>query len=196
MLKSFLKYLASILVFVFLSLLVYRTILINEIPAAQKVIPFQVSDDEIPVLKRPGTKSVRIVGPPQTVLKFQLDFKRRPQKLDWNYLQRIDKKTEIFLQGRVETDGNFIIEKLQDRGHPKAGLYIREVLNTWKFYPYKIGAISYYFNVPTRMERMKMQIDLTGLSKNPKYLGPNNLIKNGLLYYVEGIGRKNVMIMN
>jgi len=196
MLKSFVKYLSSLLTFVFLSLLVYRTISINEIPAAQKVIPFQVSDDEIPVLKRPGIKSIRIVGPPQTVLKFQLDFKRRPQKLDWNYLQRIDKKAEILVQGTVDPGGNLIIEKLQDRGHPKAGLYIREVLNSWKFSPYKIGAISYYFNVPTRMERMKMQIDLTGLSKNPKYLGPNKLIKNGLLYYIEGIGRNNVMIRN
>jgi len=64
MLKSFLKYLSFIIVFILLSLLVYRTVLINEIPAAQKVIPFQVSDDEIPVLKRPGTKSIRIVGPP------------------------------------------------------------------------------------------------------------------------------------
>ena len=107
MLKSFFKYLSSILVFICLALLVYRTVLINEIPAAEKTIPFQVSDDEIPVLKRPGTKSIRIVGPIQTILKFQLDFKRRPQQLDWNYLQRIDKKAEIFVQGSVDADGNF-----------------------------------------------------------------------------------------
>ncbi len=196
MLRSFLKYFSSMLVFVCLALSVYRTILVNEIPAAQKIIPFQVNDDQIPVLKRPGTKSIRIVGPIQTVLKFQLDFRRRPQQLDWNYLQRIDKKAEIFVQGTVQPNGNFFIEKLQDRGHPKAGSYIRKVLNSWKFSPYKIGAINYYFNVPTRMERMKMQLDLTGLSKNPKYLGPNSLIKNGLLYYVEGISRNNVMIVN
>ena len=196
MLKSFLKYFSSIIVFTCLALLVYRTVQINEIPAAERTIPFQVSDDEIPVLKRPGTKSIRIVGPIQTILKFQLDFKNRPQQLDWNYLQRIDRKAEIFVQGTIDASGNFIIQKLNDRGHPKAGSYIRKILNSWKFSPYKTGAINYYFNVPTRMERMKMQIDLTELSKNPKYLGPNKLIKNGLLYYVEGIGRNNVMIMN
>lgn len=168
----------------------------NGIPAAQKIIPFQMSEEEIPIPRRPGTKSIKIVAPPKIVLKFQLDFRRLPLPLDWNYLQRIDKKAEVFVQGTVDPRGNFIIDKIQDGGHPHAGLYIKQVLNSWKFVPFKTGVMSYYFNVPSRMERMKMQIDLTGLQKNPKHIRPNHLIKNGLLYYVEGISRRNILIAN
>lgn len=160
------------------------------------MIPYQMHDEEIPVLRRPGTKSVRIVGPPQVLLKFGLNFKRHPKALDWNHLQNIDTRAEVLVQGLIDLKGNFSIEQLQDRGHPKAGLYIKRILDSWSFSPYKHGPIRYYFNVPSRMERMKMQIDVSGLSNNPRYMAANYRLKNGLLYHVKGISRKNIMVSN
>lgn len=179
-----------------LALFAYREVNMLQIPPMQKSIPDLVMEEQPPVPKRPGTQSIRIVGPPLKVLKFQLDFKRNPQPLDWNYLEQTDKKADVTVDGHIDQEGNLVIERIFDKGHPRAGRYIQKILNTWKFVQYKTGPIKYYFNVPTKIEHMKVQIDVRGLQKNLKYANKNDQIKDGLLYYFQGITKKNVMIIN
>ena len=100
------------------------------------------------------------------------------------------------IEGRIDTRGNFRVTKLRDRGHPEAGQYLKRVLQTWSFVPYKQGVIKYYFNLPTRLENMKIQIDLRRLEKNFDYIGPNDVLKNGMLCFVEGISGKSIMLRN
>lgn len=179
-----------------LTLIIYRSILISQIPVEQKNIPFLASQEEIPVPRRPGTQSIKIIGPPLKILKFQLDFKQNPLALDWNYLETIDKSADVLIEGHVDANGNFFINRVKDRGHPEAGRYIKKVLDSWKFVQYKMGPIQYYFNVPSRMENMKVQIDLRKLKKNPRYVSPMDLLKDGMVYYIAGLERKNVMMVN
>ncbi len=196
MIKKILKYLFYSAVITISVILLYRQIQIKKIPAAQKSIPQQIDTEKIPTPKRPGTRSIRIVGPPIKVLKFQLDFKRNPIPLDWHYLERLDKNADVMVAGNIDKEGEFVVKRIHDKGHPKAGQYIKRILNTWNFVQYKIGKIKYYFNVPTKMEHMKVHIDLRGLKKNLKYVKRKNNIKNGMIYYFEGIDRNNIMIIN
>jgi hypothetical protein len=177
-------------------LMIYRQIRIESIPAAQKSIPHKINLEEIPVPRRPGTRSIRIVGPPQKILKFELDFTFSPSPLDWKFLERTDKRADIMVEGRIDADGNFGIQRLRDRGHPKAGQYIKNVMSTWKFTQYMQGTIRYYFNVPTRMEHMKVQIDMRGLERNTKFVERRDKVEMGLIYYIEGIASNNIMIIN
>lgn len=174
----------------------YRHILIQQIPAAEKSIPQQIDRQEIPVPKRPGTKSIRIVGPPIKVLKFQLDFKHNPRPLDWQFLERTDRRADVMVEGTIDLEGNLVIQKVRDKGHPKAGEYIKKILGTWKFVQYKTGIIRYYFNVPTRMEHMKVQIDMRGLERHARFAEATDRIETGMVYYVEGINSANVMIID
>ena len=196
MFKTLAKYAFSTLSIIILSLLVYRAIIMSQIPAVQKKLPFRVIREEMPQPKRPGTRSVRIVGPPLKIIKFQIDFKRHPTPLDWSFLERIDNKADVMVHGEIDANGNFVVNKVQDKGHPKAGRYIKKVLASWKFVHYKMGIIKYYFNVPSRIEQMKVQIDLRGLEKNLKYIGPKSYVKDGMLYYIEGIDKSNIRIIN
>ncbi|MCG8608612.1 hypothetical protein MJD09_26950 [bacterium] len=177
-------------------IMIYRQIRIESIPAAQKSIPHKINLEEIPVPRRPGTQSIRIVGPPQKVLKFELDFTFSPSPLDWKFLERTDKRADIMVEGRIDADGNFGIQRVRDRGHPKAGQYIKNVMSTWKFTRYMEGTIRYYFNVPTRMEHMKVQIDMRGVVRNPKFVERRDKVEIGLIYYIEGIDSNNIMIIN
>jgi len=190
----------KVIIYVFavaaLMTLAYRQLQVLRIPHLYKVIPNPLMDEEPPPPKRPGTQSIRIVGPPLKVLKFQLDFKRNPLPLDWNYLERADKNADVTVRGHIDYDGNFIVERIFDKGHPRAGRYIQKILKTWKFVQYKTGPIKYYFNVPTKIEHMKVQIDVRGLKRNLKFAGASDQIKDGLLYFFEGINKKNVMIIN
>lgn len=196
MLKVAFKYLILFCGLSVLILVIYRNILVSRIPVEQKNIPFFASQEEIPLPRRPGTQSLKIVGPPLKILKFQLDFKQNPLALDWDYLESIDKSADVLVEGSIDASGNFFINRIKDRGHPEAGRYIKKILDSWKFVQYKVGPIQYYFNVPSRMENMKVQIDLRQLRKNPKHLSPGDLLKDGMVYYIEGLERDNVMIVN
>lgn len=181
---------------VFLAALLVRSLLLAQIPAQQKTIPVRATDEKVPVPRRPGTRSIRIVGPPLKTLKFQVDFRRNPQPLDWAYLERVDKRADIMVEGEIDALGRFRLTKVVDRGHPRAGRYIRGILSSWTFVRYKQGTIRYYFNVPTRLENMKVQIDTRDLRKNFKTVGPNDLVSDGLLFYIEGLSPRNIMLIN
>ncbi len=186
----------SLLAAVAVILLGYRQLQIIKMPAMHKIIPNPLMDEEPPIPKRPGTQSIRIVGPPLKVLKFQLDFKRNPLPLDWRYLEQTDKKADVTVSGFIDNEGSFIIERIFDKGHPRAGRYIEKTLNTWKFVQYKSGPIRYYFNVPTKVEHMKVQIDVRGLQKNLRFADASDQVKDGLLYYIDGLTKNNVMIIH
>ena len=190
-----LKYTVYAVMAAFVVLLVARQVVMRGLPNGEKVIPGKVVQEEIPVPRRPGTMGIRIVGPPLKVVHFQLDFTRNPEPLDWNFLERTDKKTDVMVEGNIDANGNFTITRIRDKGHPKAGRYIKSVLKTWKFLQYKLGTVKYYFNVPTRYEHMKVQIDLRGLRKNLKFIGPREYLKTGVLYYIDGLNRNNIMIL-
>ncbi len=194
--KKIIKVGFSVLVGIVALFLIYRQIQIESIPAAQKSIPHKISREEIPIPRRPGSKSIRLVGPPLKILKFQLDFTFSPMPLDWKFLERTDKRADVMIEGRIDVDGNFAIQKVRDRGHPKAGQYIRKVLGTWKFTQYMHGTIRYYFNIPTRMEHMKVQIDLRGMERNTKFATSRDKVTVGLIYYIEGIDIDNIMLIN
>jgi hypothetical protein len=177
------------------TLLGYRQVQIYKIPQVQKSLPEYVADEKPPPPKRPGTRSIRIVGPPLKTLKFELDLKRHPLPLDWNYLEQTDKKADVTVNGFIDLDGNLVIERVFDKGHPRAGRYIQKILSTWKFMQYKTGPIKYYFNVPTKIEHMKVQIDIRGLQRNLNFADVHDQVKDGLLYYCEGLKKNNVMII-
>ncbi|MFQ5602803.1 MAG: hypothetical protein ACE5HS_06000 [bacterium] len=194
--KYLVRYGFYFVIVLFAVLLVYRQFQISQMPAAELSIPLQIDQQEIPVPKRPGTQSIRIVGPPIQVLKFQLDFKFYPKPLDWNFLERIDRRADVMILGVIDVEGNFTITAIRDKGHPKAGQYIKSVMESWRFVQYKQGIIKYYFNVPTKMEHMKVQIDLRGLKRNLKYVDRKDKLENGMIYHFEGIDRNNIMIIN
>lgn len=189
------KVILSVLAAVSVMLLGYRQVQIMKIPQAHIIIPNPLRDEVPPLPKRPGTQSIRIVGPPLKVLKFQLDFKRNPLPLDWRYLEQTDKKADVTVSGFIDHDGNFIIKRVIDKGHPRAGRYIERTLNTWKFVQYKTGPIKFYFNVPTKIEHMKVQIDVRGLQPNLEFATAGDQVKDGLLYHIEGLTKNNVMII-
>ena len=195
MIKKIIQYLIFVSAILAIVFGIYRSAVLSQMPDVKKVIPVKLNKEEIPVLKRPGTQSIRIVGPPLKLLKFQIDFNFNPQPLDWKFLERIDKRADIMIEGSVNVNGKFAITRFRDRGHPEAGQYIKNVVESWTFMPYKKGLIKYYFNVPTRMENMKIQIDVRKLVKNFDFIGPNDYLKNGLLCYVEGIEGNNIMII-
>ncbi len=182
------------LVAILFLLVVYRQVLLSQIPQAENKIPLRLAPEKIPVPKRPGTQSVRIVGPPIKTLKFEIDFRLSPEPLDWTYLERIDKRADVAIAGTIDEQGYFLVTRLRDRGHPKAGSYIRRVVSSWKFLPYKTGPIRFYFNVPTRLENMKIQIDVSDLTRNAAMLASRAFLKNGTLCYVTGLHRQNIMI--
>jgi hypothetical protein len=196
MLKTSIKTALIIFLIGVATLATYRSLSIAQIPEAENIFPVAVSKDEVPVPRRPGTKSIRIVGPPLKILKFQVDFKRNPLPLDWRFLERIDKRADVMIDGEIDENGNFTIERMLDRGHPKAGQYIQKIMTSWKFVQYKSGKIKYYFNVPTKAERMKVQIDITDLSRNLKFVGRTDFLKDGLLYYIEGLKARNVTVIH
>jgi hypothetical protein len=196
MLKTSIKTALIIFLIGVATLAAYRSLSIAQIPEAENIFPVAVSKDEVPVPRRPGTKSIRIVGPPLKILKFQVDFKRNPLPLDWRFLERIDKRADVMIDGEIDENGNFTIERMLDRGHPKAGQYIQKIMTSWKFVQYKSGKIKYYFNVPTKAERMKVQIDITDLSRNLKFVGRTDFLKDGLLYYIEGLKARNVTVIH
>jgi|GEM_PF-1210987 len=176
-------------------LLVYRQVVLSQIPIAEKRIPVRIAPDEIPIPKRPGTQSIRIVGPPLKKIKFELDFKRNPLALDWHFLEQTDKRADIMVDGVIDEVGILTIKRVRDGGHPKAGSYVRQVVSSWRFLPYKMGSIRYYFNVPTRMENMKVQVDVSRLIRNPSHLSNRVFLKDGVLCHVEGLARDNIMII-
>ena len=194
--KKLFKYSIYIIVLVVSTLLIFRNILMSQIPDIQKTIPQPMAKEDLPIPKRPGTKSIRIIGPPLKVLKFQIDFKRHPLPLDWALLENMDKRADISVQATIDVNGNLFINRLLDKGHPKAGQYIREVLASWGYLQYKTGTIKFYFNVPTRDESRKVQIDLRGLEKNPRFVGYRDLLEDGMVYYIEGIGLNNIKMIN
>jgi len=176
-------------------LLVYRQVVLSQIPVAEKRIPVRIAPDEIPVPRRPGTQSIRIVGPPLKKVKFELDFKRNPLPLDWRFLEQIDKRADIMVDGVIDEMGILTIKRVRDGGHPRAGTYVRKVVSSWRFLPYKMGLIRYYFNVPTRMENMKVQVDVSGLERNPANYTYRMFLRDGVLCHVQGLGRNNIMII-
>lgn len=194
--KAIFKYLIYTAVFLGVSLIVARKILMSQIPVVERTIPQPMTKEKIPAPKRPGTQSIRIVGPPLKVLKFQIDFKRHPRPLDWNYLEQIDKRADVSVTATIDANGKLFIDRVIDKGHPKAGQYIKEILTSWSYLQYKTGDIKFYFNVPTRDERRKLQIDLRGLQPNRRFVGYKDLVKDGMVYYVEGIGRNNITLLN
>lgn len=196
MLKTSLKTALFMLLIGIATLATYRSLSIAQIPEAENILPVPVSKDEVPVPRRPGTRSIRIVGPPLKVLKFQIDFKRNPLPLDWRFLERIDKRADVMIEGEIDENGNFAIDRMLDRGHPKAGQYIQKIMSSWEFVQYKSGHIKYYFNVPTKAENMKVQIDITDLSRNLKFVGKTDFLKDGLLYYIEGLKARNVTVIH
>lgn len=177
-------------------MLAYRHVLLSQIPKTEKIIPVRVDREEIPVPKRPGTRSIRIVGPPLKVLKFEIDFNRNPLPIDWELLERMDRRADVMLEGAIGENGSFVITKLRDRGHPKAGQYIQTVLRSWRFTPYRTGTIRYYFNVPTRLESMKVQIDLRRMQKNFRYIGPYHHLQDGILCFVKGLDSNSIKILS
>ncbi|MFQ5708984.1 MAG: hypothetical protein ACE5HO_16115 [bacterium] len=178
-----------------LVLLIYRQILLSKIPNSEQSIPIPYRARDVLVLKRPGIRSIRIVRPIVNPLRFQVDLKRSPQPLEWAFLERTDKKADVAVAGKIDSEGNLVIKRMRDRGHPVAGQYIKKVLSSWKYVHYKMGAIQYYFNVPTIDEHTKIIIDVRGLRRNPRYTQPTDFIEDGQLFYVNGITRDNVSFL-
>lgn len=174
---------------------VYRSRALSRIPKVKKSIPVRIIEEEVPIPKRPGTQSIRITGPSLRPIKFQIDFKHNPMPLDWTYLEKIDKRADIMIEGEIGGKGGFSVSKIRDRGHPEAGKYINDILSTWRFMPYKKGTIKFYFNVPTRKENMKVQIDLRRLEKNFDYVGPNDYLTDAALCYIRGLDNWNIMLI-
>ncbi|MFQ5864172.1 MAG: hypothetical protein ACE5IW_02975 [bacterium] len=195
MMKLAIKNTIFVSAMLFFAFFMLRQILILRIPVGQKFIPTKIVREEIPIPKRPGTKSIRILAPTLKKLKFEIDFKRNPLILDWDFLEKSDKEADVRAEGIIDVAGNFTITNIYDKGHPEAGRYIKKILSTWNFVQYKMGNINYYFNVPTKKENMKVQIDLRGLSHNAKYIEKNDEIIDGLLYYIKGIDRSNVLMI-
>ncbi len=176
-------------------LLLFRQVLLSQIPVTEKRIPARIAADEIPIPRRPGSQSIRIVGPPLKSLKFEIDFKKDPMPLDWSMLEQIDKRADIRVDASIDDAGLLTITRVRDRGHPQAGRYLRSVLSTWQFRPYKMGKIRFYFNVPTHLERMKVQIDVSQMERNAAFLTDRIVVRDGVLCYVQGLQRNNIVVL-
>ncbi len=195
MLKKRFKYFIVLFFVGSLCIGMYRNSVLSGIPKIHKSIPVRILEEELPVPKRPGTQSIRITGPPLRPIKFQIDFNRNPKQLDWAYLEKIDKRADIMIEGEIGEKGSFRVLKIRDRGHPEAGKYISDILNTWSYMPYKKGTIKFYFNVPTRKENMKVQIDLRRLEKNFDFVGRNDYLTDAVLCYVQGLDNWSIMLI-
>jgi hypothetical protein len=98
----------------------------------------------------------------------------------------VDPNTDVKITGRIEDTGRLMFSTgdVLMEGHTEAGMMIQHVMRTWFYAPYKTGRIRFWFNLPSRGE--KLIIDVRGLGR--KETIPVQIpVYNGQLHYIEGI---------
>lgn len=133
-------------------------------------------------LMRPGTTSIILSGPLVRNCVFEINPAAaglRP--LDWVELTSLDRMTDVIVTATVGRDGALSITRINDRGHPEAGQYIRERLSTWVYTTCKHGIIRFWFNAGA----LQITIDATQLVVSNPAGAPVN---DGQMHFVIGGG--------
>ncbi|MFO7890258.1 MAG: hypothetical protein R6V04_07945 [bacterium] len=142
--------------------------------------------DETPLSQpiRPGIGDIIITGPERKPLLFTIDLASNSIEIDWQQLMGTDPTATITVDGYIDDNGIFYIQKLDDAGHTNVGRIISKKMTTWRYTFYKNGNIQFYFNLPSEEE--KLIIDSYDLKRNPD-IADFVPIQDGMLYYIPGL---------
>ena len=131
---------------------------------------------------RPGVQGIMIMGAKIIPPIFQIDLTKSEIPLNWRTLELIDPDTDVEVVGEIMNNGQLIISRINDKGHPSAGRLIEQALSTWIYTKYKSGPISFWFNLPSKGRRLI--IDIRGLKvRNIETI--SEIVRNGKIHLVQ-----------
>lgn len=186
MMKIVARYTLAIILGASIILYVVRALWLTTMPYSERELPFSDAPQQINIPERPGVKGILISGPRIDPMFFCIDV-RKPGlvELDWDYLMAIDPNADIKINGRIDSKGrlHFNQEDIQMEGHTEAGLMIQKALQSWMFTPVKEGEIQFWFNLPSRGNKLIIDVRQMKRKKNipdyiPVYLGQLHYIRN------------------
>lgn len=151
---------------------------------------FSGDSDRLMIPLRPGTRGVVIDLPQENPMFFGIDV-LQSEPVDWDYLHRLDPRTDVRIRGWIDLNGRLIIQNVIDVTHAGAGEYLRSILSTWRYTPLKTGEITFHFNLPS--EGAKLIVYTSGLYRNPN-VDRKLPILEARLYHVEGIESRLVLL--
>jgi hypothetical protein len=139
---------------------------------------------EIP--PRPGIQGIVVTGPVIESLSFAIDVAGGARELDWRRLNAIDSHADVRIHCIVNDQGELTFSQndVLMGGHTEAGLLIQQAIKTWTYMPYKTGVIRFWFNLPSRGN--KLEIDVSGLKRKadiPDFVP----LFDGRLHLVDGV---------
>lgn len=131
---------------------------------------------------RPGVQGIMIMGAKIIPPVFQIDLTKSEIPLNWRTLELIDPDTDVEVVGEIMKNGQLIISRINDKGHPSAGRLIEQALSTWVYTKYKSGPISFWFNLPSKGRRLIIDIRRV---KVRKIETTSEIVRNGKLHLVQ-----------
>ena len=176
---------AIVIIFV-VTPLVWRYCELKGLPKNDEHIPGIAVTHIIEIPPRPGIQGIVITGPIIVPLWFAIDLGVAPTALDWGNLKTTDPGADVKIRARIKGGKiEFDREKgdIKDTGHPRASSIIERAMRTWGYKRYKEGEIRFWFHLGAEGE--KLIIDLHGLRPTKDY--ENRPVKDGLVYYINGI---------
>jgi hypothetical protein len=172
----------------------WRTYLLWKLPSDYiKISSFGI-EEKMQIPPRPGVQGIVITGPIIEPLYFSIDLsKAGVRELNWRKLQQIDAHADVKISCVINEKGYLVFSQsdVLMEGHTEAGMMIQRVLKTWIFTPYKTGIIRFWFNLPSKGE--KLIIDTSGLERK-RTIDSDIPIYNGRLYYIEGIPTNEIQV--
>ncbi len=183
--KSIIKIILSIIFCGSLILYGVRVLWLAAMPQSERNLPFNVPQ-QIDIPERPGVRGIVISGPTVEPLLFSIDVSKSGLlELDWQYLMAVDPNADIKINARIDSKGrlHFAQEDVLMEGHTEAGLIIQKALQSWIFKPYKEGEIQFWFNLPSRGDKLVIDVSQMKRKKTiadyiPVYLGQMHYISN------------------
>lgn len=152
---------------------------------------FSGDSERLVIPPRPGTLGVLIDLPQENPMFFGIDV-LQSDPVDWEYLNRLDPRTDVRIRGFIDFNGELIIQNVIDVTHAGAGDYLKSILSTWRYTPpVRTGEIMFHFNLPS--EGHKLIVYTGGLKRNPN-VDKKLPIFNARLYYVKGVDSHLVLL--
>ena len=192
--KTIFRIIIIVVAIIVLSIFTIRKIWLESLPPSRKNLVYANAPTEINIPQRPGVQGILISGPKIDPLFFSIDLsKSGVRQIDWIYLMSIDPGADIKVNAVIDSKGrlHFSQDDVFMGGHTKAGLYIQEIIRSWRFTPYREGNIQFWFNLPS--VGRKLIIDMRDMHRKesiPEYIP----IYTGKVYYVENISLSEIQV--
>lgn len=193
-LKNRILKIALLLFGLFCLIFVYRLYLIWKLPYQTMRLSSQGFEEKMEIPPRPGIQGIVITGPRIEPLYFSIDLSKPGiQPLDWKKLMMVDSHADVKIQCQVNEHGRLIFSQkdVLMEGHTEAGMMIQRAMKTWIFKPYKKGPMRFWFNLPSKGEKLSIDVRRLEIRESiPKEIP----VYNGKLHLVDGIAPQDIRI--